>query len=246
MSSTLMNNFGLNDDLLYRELEFDSYDCVNSLTTGVLKTNWPNFQLTRPLNNIAALKILEVQIPFTWYTINNNNNTFKLNDGAGTTVVTLPIGNYDSSSLATALGTALTTASAGSHTFTVTYASLTQKFTIVSNQTSGSFTFTMAPSDMIEGNFDPSIMLGMNRVDTSSTYSVGFPATLISPNVALITGPNYLYVNSSKVGQSTNLYLPGQSEFHVQSEGLGPQLAKIPVNCNPGGIIFWQDPGLTY
>ena len=84
MSLVLMNsNFGLNPDYLYRELELDSYDCQNALVAGVSKTNWPNFQLTRPLTDIAAVKILEVQIPFTWY--------FKFKIGMLSTNTTTPL-----------------------------------------------------------------------------------------------------------------------------------------------------------
>lgn len=237
-----MNNFGLNDNYSYREMELDSYDALSSLTAGFPATDWPNFQISRPLNNIAAIKILEVQIPFSWYTINIYNNTFTLNGGGGPVTITIPVGNYNAESLAAALGTLMT--AAGSATYTVTYSPLTQKFTIISDQISGFFTLKMASTGFTEGNFDPSVMMGMNRFNTSSTYSTGFPATLVSPNVALVTGPNYLYVNSNRIGASTNLFLPSTTEFFVGSEGLGPQMAKIPITCNPGGIVFWQDPGI--
>jgi hypothetical protein len=36
------------------------------------------------------------------------------------------------------------------------------------------------------------------------------------------------------------LYLPNTAP--LARGGLGPQVAKVPVNCNPGGVIFWQDP----
>ena len=64
---------------------------------------------------------------------------------------------------------------------------------------------------------------------------------LIAPNAALVTGPNYLYVNSSKLGQLCNLYLP-KGAFNLGGGNTGPQMAKIPVNVLPGGVIYWQDP----
>ena len=65
---------------------------------------------------------------------------------------------------------------------------------------------------------------------------------MISPNVIQATGPNYIYVNSSKVGQITNLYLP-QGATNLGGGNAGPQMAKIPVMVQPGGITYWQDPG---
>ena len=73
------------------------------------------------------------------------------------------------------------------------------------------------------------------------TSSVGL--VMISPNVIQATGPNYIYVNSSKVGQITNLYLP-QGAFNLGGGNAGPQMAKIPVMVQPGGITYWQDPGM--
>jgi hypothetical protein len=231
-------NFGLNDDLEYRELSFDSYDTTIGLSGNYSSINWPLFQIPRPLNNIAAVKILEVQIPFTWYTINSYNNLFQMTDTASA-FVRLPVGNFDSLTLANALGITLTNGSPGGFTYTATYSAISQKFTITSSS-STPFTLTMTGHDNIEGNFDPSIVLGMNNINTST--SVGGFASLTSPNAALITGPNYLYVSSQKFGQATNMFLPGEPENHVNAEGLGPQMAKVPINCNPGGIIFWKDP----
>jgi len=63
-----MNNFGLNDDLRYYEIELDSLDALNSAGFGAATTDWPLFYLggRDPLRNIAALKIIECQIPFSW------------------------------------------------------------------------------------------------------------------------------------------------------------------------------------
>ena len=238
-------NFGLNDTLVYREISLDSYDSIIG-NSGYPSSDWPTFTMPRPLGDLAALKVLEVQIPFTWYTINTYNNTFTLDDGVGSAKVTITPGNYDSSQMITELQNDLHTASVaagGSYTYTVTYSSITQKFTIVSSQTSGNFSLVFGDFENYEGDFDPSVMLGFRYTNTSSTYSVGNPSTLVAPYVAQLTGPNYLYLNSVKMGQLTNMYLPAEPENHTsQADGIGPQIAKIPVNVNPGGVINWQDP----
>lgn len=234
------DNFGLNENLLYRELVFDSYDTQQGESSVFPSTDWPNFQIGRPLQDIAALKIIEVQIPFTWYVVNQYNNKLTFNDGTGTTTVTIPVGNYNSSQMTAELSSLFTAASVvagGSHTYTATYNSQLQKFTLTSNQTLNQFTIT-AGTSTTESNFDPSAILGLDLTNTS----IGSPAVLQFPHVEQLTGPNYLYISSVKMGQLTNMYLPQNSENHFNSEGLGPQMAKVPVNVNPGGVIYWQDP----
>jgi hypothetical protein len=199
-------------------------------------TDWPLFDLSRPLGDIAFLKILEVQIPFTWYVFNNQNNTFQLLETSSQHTITIPEGNYSASSLITVLSSLMTSASQFAFGYVVTYSSTTQKFTIT---TPGGpqFTCQFTGSQVTEGNRDPSIMLGANASQNSTV--VGLDSVLVMPNAALVTGPNYLYLNSQKMGTLTNMYLPEGAE---NLGSLGPQMAKIPISCQPGGVIFWQDP----
>src|SRR6476659_1249913 len=104
----------------YHEFSFDSLDAVSPANSGYARTDWPMFMMNRPLSNIGAMKILEVQIPFSYYAFNSTNNTFVLNEiGGGSGLVTIPVGNYTTTTLAAAMGAALT--AAGSATYTVTY-----------------------------------------------------------------------------------------------------------------------------
>jgi len=41
------------------------------------------------------------------------------------------------------------------------------------------------------------------------------------------------------MGQQCKMFLP---EGAFNQGQIGPQIAKIPVNTNPGGIIYWQNP----
>jgi len=66
------NNYGLNDSLEYYEYEFDSSDTTNTMDSNYSTLDWPLFTAGRPLNRIAAIKILEVQIPFSWYLASNS------------------------------------------------------------------------------------------------------------------------------------------------------------------------------
>jgi hypothetical protein len=64
----MSGDYGLSDSLQYYEYELDSLDATSAFTSGVASTDWPMFLLggKTPLTNIAAFKILEVQIPFSW------------------------------------------------------------------------------------------------------------------------------------------------------------------------------------
>lgn len=239
------NNFGLNDSLRYYEFELDSLDASGANVSGAASTDWPVFLLggKQPLTNIAAIKILEVQIPNTWYVFcpentrpNANGTQWTLNETGGVSNVfpLITTGNYfTGASFAGELQSAL---NAVSSNYVVTFSALTGKFTFTTTKpgvTAFSFTFG-APTN--SGNTNPRLYMGFpGGITTSSGL------TIVSPNVQLISGPNYLYVNSARLGNLTNLYLP-QGAFNLGGGNAGPQMAKIPVNANSGDIIYWQDP----
>jgi len=221
--------FGLSPDLRYFEYEFDSSEAHNSFSSGAATTDWPTFQMERPLSNIAGIKVLEVQIPFTFYIVNSQNNTFLFHSGLGFDGnVSIPVGNYNSASLAAALQVALLAVAAGG--YVVSFNSTTGKFTIGSN-TAFSMVFGTSTDD---GLSNLRLVLGFNPGTTATAVSI------TSPNVAAITGPNYLYLCSDSLGTLIQLYLPASSE--LAQGGLGPEMAKIPINCNPFGVITWADP----
>ena len=164
-------------------------------------------------------------------------------DGGTAQTVTIPVGNYNAASLASILATALGSASANSHTYTVTFAGSsstepnTGVFTISSNAGStNTFTLTFGSVNS-PGNTNPRLWLGFNAGPNTSNAS----QVLVAPNVAQVTGPNYLYLNSQAIGGQVNMYLP-KGAFNLGKGNTGPQVAKIPVNVQPGGVIYWQDP----
>lgn len=235
-----MEVFGISENYQYVELELDSKDGSQTISTES-KLDWPTFFLNRPLQDVIAVKVLQAEIPFSFYIFNSNNNTFTLAESGvgGTATVTIPVGNYTSSSLAAAFGTALTTASStlGVKTYTVAYSTLTQKFSITSTAAAGTtFTLTFGTSTDT-GNTNPRFYLGF---PAGATVSSATPA-MTSPNVPQISGPNYVYINSETLGMTSNCFLP-QGAANLNSGLNGPQLARVPINCNPGGIAYYTDP----
>lgn len=242
------NNYGLNDSLKYYEFQLDSLDATSSNSEGAASTDWPLFLLggKTPLSNIAAFKIIEAQIPFTYYVFNsvNTDNTdsnparwtlTEIGPGAGGPYFPkIAVGNYTGGdALATALQTAINAVSSG---YTVTYNSILQKLVFVTAKAGViGFSFTFGTSTNA-GNKNPRLYIGFPGGVTTSTGLF-----LVSPNVILLSGANYVYVNSNALGNLTNMYLP-QGAINLGGGNSGPQMAKIPINCNSGEVSYWQDP----
>lgn len=106
------------------EYEFDSFESTTTSIAGESQLDTPHFQMggKQILQGIEAIKITEVQIPFTWYVTDYYNNTFLLTEtGHSPVTVTLPIGNYTITDFNTNLAAALTAVSPSSYTYTVVY-----------------------------------------------------------------------------------------------------------------------------
>lgn len=242
-----IDNYGLNQHLKYYELELDSLDATVSADSSFSSTDWPQFNIATPIPGLAAIKILEVQIPFSFYTINAFNNTFTLNEYPGGTAsggnpftITLPVGNYSSSSLPTALEAAFVAAGTASP-YTVTYSTLLGTLTFATSGAGGSY-FTLGFGQVGDpGSANPRLNLGFGSAGTY-TSTTGVSPTMVAPSVANISGPNYLYINSRAIGTQIDVLLPGGA-FNLGKGSIGPQMAKIPINVQPGGVIYWSDPG---
>lgn len=235
------DNFGLNPNYDYYEIYLDSYDANSTNDASYYYADWPLFQLVTPIPNLAAIKVLEVQIPFSWYVFHSKNNTFLLTEGGSTSTVTIPVGNYNSTTMSTALGVALTSASPNAYTYNVTFSGQnstpsTSKFTITSSAGSA-FTLTFGVDGDDLGNTNPRLWLGFTEYQNISSGS----GVLVAPNAANIAGPNYLYINSRALGTLLKSVLPKGAEA-LGAGSIGPQIAKIPISVQPGGVIYWSDP----
>ena len=241
MTTTNHGFGGISDDLRYYEFELDSYAALRSFTSSYPSTIWPTFQIggKKPLQTIAALKILEVNIPFTYYVFTDVNGGFLLNEGGLDVAVIIPAGNYNIGNFTTALAAALTLGSVllNGFTYSVTYSTITGKVSIFNNAAlTTPFTLTFPPNYWMS----PAQWIGFNlgAITTTAFLASGTPKGnwLESPNVINLSGANYIYVNSQLVGNLADQYLPiGQNN----TGNSGTQLAKVPVSTNSGGNIGW-------
>jgi len=246
-----MTNYGLNDTLKYTEFEFDSLTAGVAADSKYSPQDWPLFLLGKPLSNVAAIKVLDAQIPFSFYIFNPTNNTFTLTEtvsaSPSSATVTIPIGNYTSTTILPALILALHTASPHSFTYTVTYSSTNYLLTFACSDTVNGDTFALTFGTATDiGQSNPRLWLGFTPgVSTSSvvTSSTAYTATLTAPNVIQLTGPNYIYICSRYLGQMVRLYLPaGSNQGNYNYGADGPQICRLPLSVNSGFVIDYTDP----
>lgn len=250
MPGNFSTNYGLNNTLEYYEYALDSADALSSNSASATNLNWPLFVIpnNRTLINVAAIKIIEVQIPFTYYVISQYNNTFQLKQGGlGPFTVTLPPGNYsvlepfnttstNNTNIQYALASALNSVAPFGVQYTSTYDFNTQKLYVYTTPPT-QFALIFGNEVTDPGNSNPRVYLGFNPGTNSSNGS----GQLIAPNAQQISGDNYIYVNSSFFGGQVNMFLP-DGAVNLNGGAAGPQVAKVPVTVNSGGIIEWQDP----
>lgn len=243
-------NYGLNAAFEYTEYQIDSFDATESANQQFFTTDWPLIDPSKPLDDVVALKVLEAQIPFTFYLFNRFNNTFQLteivNGNSSTSTVTIPEGNYNINTIQSALSIALNAASTvngNNLVYSVCYAPALLKLCISSNDgtTGDYFILTFGTSLYDLGQENPRLWLGFSGGTNMS--SIGPNPSILAPSVVQLTGPNYLYLCSRALGAQTGMYLPGNSKQNPGFQGAdGPQICKIPFIEEPGQVCNWQDP----
>jgi len=205
------------------------------------------------LTNIVGAKILEVNIPFSYYVIVDRfslsgtvENRLTLNwDIPGSASFDIPAGNYTGTSLATVIGALLNAVIVASANFiapksgSCTYDTSTGKFIMTVNHSA-----PFAPAGLyFSCSSELAVTLGFTLDILNFIYwtpqTSAAQYTLTSTKIAMVTGPNNLYVNSRILGNVCKAYLP---EGALSVGETNPQMAMVPVNVNPGGIIWWQDP----
>ena len=160
-----------------------------------------------------CVKLISAQIPFSFYTCTEKNNKIKLSTAEAP--YSIPKGNYNVSSLKTALNTLLVG-------FTVTYNETQAKFTITNNAGNA---FTIDPKTPNSAR----VVLGF-----SAGFSGASSPSVTSDNVVDVTGGlRCLYVRSSLM---SNTVLTGSSA--VSSD----ILAVVPITTNAGGVIMYTSP----
>jgi hypothetical protein len=142
--------------------------------------------------------------------INSTNNTIPFTESATQKTATVPAGYYTKTTLLTAIGTAMTTASGGTNTYTVTLDSVTQSVTI----TASTVPFTLD---------------WLSRSTNSMARLLGFAVTTNTASALTATGSGILVLNTVL---SFNIAIEGVGTI-VNAQG---QLSTfyVPMTANVG------------
>lgn len=192
----------------------------------MIKYSWPSYLYTSKKPDIAGIKVLSAEIPFVFDVINPGNNTFIYTTAGTPNTITIPSGTYTGTTLAAQLQTLISAITVG---FTVTWSSTTLKFT---------FTYPLAAAWSLSFTNRNTAYSPMGFLPGSVNSATGVGSTVVSTIIAQVSGPYYLYVNSTTIGSLINFNLPDGSI----TGGIGPEICRIPINVQYGSVIFYNDP----
>jgi hypothetical protein len=161
----------------------------------------------------SYVTVLNAQIPVSFYVIDSTNNKLLIQKGINTPIlITIPIGNYNSGTLTTALTTAFTTA-----TFT--------DLTVAINTINGVLSFTSTSSYIIYSNANGSTLstilgVGTTDITVSGTSALPYPLNLL--------GKTKLFINSNNLSNVA---------YTSKGNGFSTTIATVPVNVPPYSLI---------
>lgn len=203
-----------------------------------------NFRINLPSNKIKLngknkLKLQSIVMYNTLYVINSNNNKIDFNENSTNKTTTLTNGFYNASTLASHIGTAMTSTSSGYATFTATYSTVTGKMTISSTQ---NFTLkfltgtnTATSPYRILGFMDTNGILPVDSsVGTSATgnnvVNLGLPTTIYI-TVKEWNGANVIDTSGTPCSFAIPLMANSNELITLNNQQIN-QVIEIPSNIN--------------
>lgn len=248
----------------YIELDLDSAVATQSAFKENSSTDTPVYELGRDLQNVVGFKIIETNIPSSYYLIDDQTKgpwgyvggRVSAQWGAG--------GGFVQPQLLTTIpaNRAWTGATLAAYLQADWQNQISEypeaSVSVVFNETTGKMTITAG----LDTPNDTPTTVPFTFFDTMTAQMFGFlPAnyyynqlvppnisfnstsnqtwTWTSPYVALPTGPNYLQVNSLKLCNLINNYVP---EGPLGTVGqTNTAICQVPVTTNFNGVNFWQN-----
>jgi len=244
------------ENLDYYEYELDSYDCTDVYNSTYTPKNWPAFLLNRSIDNIAALKILEVSIPTTYNTTAINFSVIEHyfigpdNDPYTDFFDFLVTPSYytSASSLLMEIISIMNTVTIFTYTGSIDPATNKITFSNNMNQVGAFFVIDLTYPQYLgipvnSGATYFVATLGIRpEGNLTSSISVGAGCSALCPEIPIIF-PIFYYVNSLALGSLIDVLLPSNGLFSNSTSTLGPQLTKVPLSTRTfGENTNWQDP----
>jgi hypothetical protein len=196
-------------------------------------------QQVRTPNEYDSIALISAYIPKSYYLITSSNNTFQVNEvGYLTKTITIPVGNYNLTSMTTTLTTLLNSAGLN-WTYTVNISTSTGLITFTNNGN--------AVSSFIFADASPYRILGFNKT-THNFYLVGGIYTLVSPNIINLQAVSNILVMSNIVDkQLLSSVVPSSSDFssilYVEQDPF--LVSKTLISNNVQSIYFFLLDGIT-
>ena len=228
-------------------LYIDSRDATNYLATDLLGNDLTSYftyvlkeNIEIPSNQRCLIALHSATIPYSFYNIRDGvNDLVKMTLGGSSKTVDIPVGNYTALSLATFLETEFASLwGATLNSISITFDPDTAKFSILINtdaelSSSLEFSPTLA-SAHVELGFRPESI----PMTTASDGGGKFNHSVTSQNVVDINGSIHgIYIRSNLVSKGT---------LDSQNGVLSNILARMPLNVQRGGILFWEPANATH
>jgi hypothetical protein len=176
--------------------------------------------INQTFGNCSAFELSLVQIPYTFYPINSNNNTLIFNPNAsGNVTAVIPQGSYTATSFISALQTAMNAVSGG------------PTYTAAISLTTGQLTITQGTGNFVIVNSKSTIypIIGYSNVDTSSANAQ------TSPYPVNLSGTDYIDINSTELTKHDTRSL----DTNYQS---GRKVIRIPIKDYQWGQTIQYKP----
>jgi len=176
-----------------------------------------NFVHSEGITNLDVA-LIHAEIPVSFYVINEYNNQFRFkNNTAPITTVSIAFGNYNSTSIITALLAAI-----NDNNFSITISKLTGKLLFSHNQ-----------PYIIYNNFSFSIgtVLGFNPNTVINSVGASNPYTLTPPNMLNLLGAKKLNIISNELNTIN----------HSSEVGSLSMLSSIAIDQPAYGLIIYEN-----
>lgn len=209
----------------------DSYDRQGGITSP---STYFRISLNAIKDNVKAISCILASIPNTAYNVYNysisnagsySNNNIPFGELASTVVATVPVGNYNITTLCAAIGVAMTSASPTLQTYTATYDATSMKITVTTtgpNQFKFLWNSTIGGIDYTDINL--SYVMGWNNVNTAFSLAL----SLVGNNAVNLGGP------------STYLIKCANFQNHVFNTEGDSGLFIIPNNVNASNVCYYE------
>jgi hypothetical protein len=155
-------------------------------------------KLYETIKKESCVSLINAQIPNTFYVFINKSITF--NEGAGSVTASINNGSYSSSELSSHLQTQLNAAGLSTD-YTVSYSSITMKFTI--NKAAGTFSLEMSADNT------PYNELGFSNIDT------GLATSHSASNIANLYGNTFFAINLGSAFENNVQITNGKSFDYI-------------------------------